>query len=183
VRIGSLRGQVEITEPCLRNSQVCIFDMACLKFAEAQGSPFSSPNGLGAQEACQVARYAGISPKLFTLGLYGYSEEKDANHDTAQLMAQMIWYFIEGISHRKTEDPVKEQEKFLQYRTALNNGQHEIVFYKSRTSGRWWMEIPHPKNNRENTFPIVVPCSYTDYQVACNNEMPDRWWRVFQKYT
>lgn len=183
VRLGALRGTAEVTEPSLRNSQICVFDMACTKYGDAPGSPFSSPNGISAREACQIARYAGVSPKLYTYGIYGHSDVNDTNNTTAKLMAQMIWYFTEGVASRKTEDPVKEQDKFLQYRTALNNGQHEIVFYKSRGTGRWWMEIPHPKNHSENTFPIVVPCSYSDYQTACNNEMPDRWWRVFQKFT
>lgn len=180
VRLGVLRGNPDITEPSLRNSKVCVFDLACIKYADALGSPGSTPNGISAEEACQIARYAGISPRLQSIGFYGLSNSQVSS---AQLIAQMIWYFAEGVSLRKDEDPVKEQEKFLQYRTALNEGQHEIVFYKSKTTARWWMEIPHPKNHKENTFPIVVPCSYADYQVACNNEMPDRWWRVFQKYT
>jgi formiminoglutamase len=183
VRLGVLRGNPDITEPCLRNSKIGIFDLACIKYADAPGSASSTPNGISAEEACQMARYAGISPRLYSMGFYGHSPQADINNCTAQLSAQMVWYFAEGFSLRKEEDPVKEQEKFLQYRTALHEGQHEIIFYKSKTTGRWWMEIPHPKNHKENTFPIVVPCSYADYQVACNNEMPDRWWRVFQKYT
>lgn len=183
LRLGLLRGNPDITEPCLRNSKVGIFDLACIKYADAPGSPSSSPNGISAEEVCQIARYAGLSPRLGTFGIYGYSAQTDINNCTAQLAAQMMWYFIEGVLLRKEEDPAREQDKFLQYRTALNDGKHEIVFYKSKTTGRWWMEIPHPKNHKENTFPIVVPCSYNDYQVACNNEMPDRWWRVYQKYS
>lgn len=183
VRLGLLRGNPEITEPCLRNSKVGIFDLACIKYADALGSPKSSPNGISAEEVCQIARYAGISPRMGTFGFYGYSPVTDTNNTTAKLTAQMIWYFFEGVLLRKDEDPAKEQDKFLQYRTALNGGEHEIIFYKSKSSGRWWMEIPHPKNHNENTFPIVVPCSYSDYQVALNNEMPDRWWRVYQKYS
>ena len=183
VRLGLLRGNPEITEPCLRNSQVAIFDLSCIKYADASGSIKSSPNGITAEETCQIARYAGLSPRLGSFGIYGYSATNDINNSTAQLAAQMIWYFVEGVLLRKEEDPAREQDKFLQYRTALNDGQHEIIFYKSKSTGRWWMEIPHPQNHHENTFPIVVPCSYADYQVACNNEMPDRWWRVYQKYS
>lgn len=183
VRLGLLRGNPEITEPCLRNSKVGIFDLGCVKYSDASGSPKSSPNGISAEEVCQIARYAGISPRMGAFGLYGYSQKADTNNSTAKLSAQMIWYFLEGVLLRKEEDPAKEQDKFLQYRTTLNGGEHEIIFYKSKTSGRWWMEIPHPKNHKENTFPIVVPCSYADYQVALNNEMPDRWWRVYQKYS
>ncbi len=183
MRLGLLRGNPDVTEPCLRNSEVGIFDLACVKYSDASGSPKSSPNGISAEEVCQIARYAGISPRMGSFGIYGYSPKDDTNNNTAQLSAQMIWYFLEGVLLRKEEDPAKEQDKFLQYRTALNDGKHEIIFYKSKSTGRWWMEIPHPKNHKENTFPIVVPCSYADYQVALNNEMPDRWWRVYQKYS
>lgn len=183
VRLGVLRGNTEIAEPALRNSKVCGFDLGCIKKSDAPGGYTSGPNGITPEDACQIARFAGISPKLFSMGIHGYSGQSDTQNITAQLVAQMAWFFIEGVSQRKNEDPVKEPNAFLQYRTALNEGKHEIVFYKSKTTARWWMEIPHPKNNKENTFPIVVPCSYSDYQVACNNEMPDRWWRVFQKYT
>lgn len=183
MRLGLLRGNPDVTEPCLRNSEVGIFDLACVKSSDAPGSPKSSPNGISAEEVCQIARYAGLSPRMGSFGIYGYSPKEDANNNTAQLAAQMIWYFLEGVLLRKEEDPAKEQDKFLQYRTALNDGKHEIIFYKSKSTGRWWMEIPHPKNHKENTFPIVVPCSYADYQVALNNEMPDRWWRVYQKYS
>jgi hypothetical protein len=27
----------------------------------------------------------------------------------------------------------------------------------------------------------LVPCTYEDYQSATNEEMPDRWWKTFQK--
>jgi len=27
----------------------------------------------------------------------------------------------------------------------------------------------------------LVPCSYQDYQTACTNDIPDRWWMVYQK--
>ncbi len=182
MRLGLLRGNPDITEPCLRNSEVGIFDLACIKSADAPGSIRSSPNGISAEEACQIARYAGISPRMGSFGIYGCAPQENTNN-TDQLTAQMIWYFLEGVLLRKDENPIKEQDKFLQYRTALNEGKHEIIFYKSKSSGRWWMEIPHPKNHKENTFPIVVPCSYADYQVAINNEMPDRWWRVYQKYS
>jgi formiminoglutamase len=27
----------------------------------------------------------------------------------------------------------------------------------------------------------LVPCRYEDYTVAVNGEMPDLWWRTYQK--
>jgi hypothetical protein len=44
------------------------------------------------------------------------------------------------------------------------------------------MEIPLPEEQRikfERHY--LVPCSYLDYQTACNNDIPDRWWMAYQK--
>jgi hypothetical protein len=28
----------------------------------------------------------------------------------------------------------------------------------------------------------LVPCTYDDYLQASSDELPDRWWRIHQKY-
>ena len=43
------------------------------------------------------------------------------------------------------------------------------------------MEMPVVgKTNRLNRYNFL-PCSHRDYQQACNNEMPDRFWQALQK--
>jgi hypothetical protein len=27
----------------------------------------------------------------------------------------------------------------------------------------------------------LVPCSYSDYETALNDDIPDRWWQVYKK--
>jgi formiminoglutamase len=29
---------------------------------------------------------------------------------------------------------------------------------------------------------FLVPCSYKDYQDACKEELPEKWWQVYQKF-
>ena len=60
------------------------------------------------------------------------------------LLAQMIWYFIEGFRERKGDYPIANKSKYTKYHVALENGEHELTFYKSDFSGRWWMDVPHP---------------------------------------
>jgi formiminoglutamase len=43
------------------------------------------------------------------------------------------------------------------------------------------MEIPNPMNKAAHHGPIVVPCSYQDYIKASNDELPERWWNIYQK--
>lgn len=180
-RLGFLRNNMEEAEPILRNAHIAAFNMSAIKQADAPGNYNSSPNGFTAHEACQIARYAGLSNKLRSFGLYELNPEFDNNHQTAKLAAQMIWYFIDGYYNRKNDDPYENDESgYMKYRTSLSDSNYEILFLKSKKTDRWWMQVPHPKT-KENTIPLMVPCSYNDYQTALNDEMPDRWWRAHQK--
>ena len=44
----------------------------------------------------------------------------------SKLLAQMIWYFIEGVQYRFDEYPVNTNEGFLKYTVALSN--QNLVF-------------------------------------------------------
>jgi formiminoglutamase len=65
---------------------------------------------------------------------------------------------------------------------SITNHEHEIIFYKSNKSDRWWMDVPYPLNHQiKFERHHMVPCSYSDYETACRDEMPDKWWQTFQK--
>jgi hypothetical protein len=58
----------------------------------------------------------------------------------------------------------------------------EIVFYKSLKSERWWMQVPYPrKKELDFNRHTVVPCNYEDYLKAMENDIPDLWWKTYQK--
>jgi hypothetical protein len=42
----------------LRDADLVSFDISAVKQSEAPASRFASPNGLAAEDACQLARYA-----------------------------------------------------------------------------------------------------------------------------
>jgi hypothetical protein len=56
---------------------------------------------------------------------------------------------------------------------------HDITFLKSKKSERWWIRIPddHLKYKTHQLF----PCSYKDYQLALKEEIPQRWWKAYNK--
>lgn len=174
-RLGMLRNQMEETEPVLRSSHLMSFDLNSIRFSDAPGVSQPNPNGFYAEEACQIARYAGLSNKLSSAQFYGFSHSPCPITDN--LAAQLIWYFLDGYITRYNDHPDKEDADYLIYRNKLESTGHEINFYKSRKSNRWWMEIPHPYDNQ--TF--FIGCSYKDYQLVCDGEMPDRWWRAYQR--
>jgi formiminoglutamase len=50
-----------------------------------------------------------------------------------------------------------------------------ISFYKSKMSEKWWMEVPYPQGKEKYARNSIVPCSYTDYQLATKGEVPERF--------
>ena len=181
-RLGHVQKNIEEVEPIVRNADVISFDISAIRQAEAPGNKNASPNGFYGEQACQISRYAGLSDKLTSIGFYELNPEKDINGQTAHSVAQMIWYFIDGFAHRKNDYPIGSRKTYLKYIVNIQNGQNEIIFYKSDKSERWWMDVPYPSHEKiKYERHLLVPCSYNDYKTACNNEVPDRWWQTFQK--
>lgn len=176
-RLGKIRSDIDETEPVLRSSDMMFFDLNSIRLSDAPHTTKPSPNGLYAEEAAQIARYAGLSNMLKSATFFGLTPSR-STESSDLLLAQLIWYFIEGFSARFNDHPIKNDPNYLIYRNRLDNTGHEITFYKSRKSDRWWMEVPHPYDDQ--TF--FIGCSYKDYQQVCDGEMPDRWWRAYQRY-
>ncbi len=166
-RLGWLRESIEEAEPVLRSADVFGFDIEAVRFGDAPANVGGSPNGFSGEEACALARYAGTSSRLGSFGIYGFDADKDRNGMTAQLLAQMMWYFIDGLSLAKTEPPLTDRAQFAEFPVVFGDDVHTL-FLKSRRTGRWWMQLPNEK---------LMPCSYTDYKTALAGNIPERWLR------
>lgn len=181
-RLGQVRSKIEDVEPIVRNADVVSFDISAVRQSDAPGNGNASPNGFYGEEACQIARYAGLSDKLSSIGFYEINPAFDTNKQTAHLVAQMIWYFIDGFYNRKQDYPIVDKSEYTKYRVSIKDHEHEIIFYKSNKSDRWWMDVPYPVNHQlKFERHHMVPCSYSDYETACRDEMPDKWWQTYQK--
>ncbi len=180
-RLGQIRDKIEESEPIIRQADMISFDISSIKNSDAPANPDASPNGLYSEEACQMMRYAGMSDKLSSIGLYELNPEFDVNGKTASLMAQMIWCLLDGFYSRKNDFPSRTNPDYLRFHVVLED-KYDINFYKSKKSDRWWMEIPYP-SHKELKFErhTLIPCSSKDYDLAMNNEIPDRWWQTYQK--
>lgn len=177
IRLGALRSNLAMAEPLLRDAHLVSVDIAAIKQSDAPGTRFSSPNGLMADEACQLARFAGLSDRVSCFGIYEVNPEFDLRDQTTHLAAQTIWYFIEGFSMRKKEKPSHENTDFKVFMVSHSDMEHALTFYKSQVTGRWWMEIPDMKTGNQ----ILVACSQEEYQQACNHDIPEMWWKAFQR--
>ncbi len=168
-RVGAAKERMEEMEPVIRNSHMLSFDIAAIKHSDAPASS-CSPNGFTGEEACNLLRYAGLSPLLSSLGIYGYNPEHDIKNLTAIQIAQMLWYFIDGKSRSKQEAELQDRKSFNEYHTVF--AEIDTVFLQSKKTGRWWMQLPNKK---------LIACSYNDYLTASNNEIPERWLRAQER--
>jgi arginase family enzyme len=181
-RLGVLRSDITQVEPLVRNADLFSFDMSAIRQSDAPGNANATPNGFYGEEACQMARYAGMSDKISSAGFFEMNPALDRNGQTAHLLAQMIWYFIDGFYHRQDDSPVAGAENYIKYNVQVTDFEDGIVFYKSKPTDRWWMEIKCSENIREKyRRHFLVPCSAADYQTALSDEIPDRWWQAYQK--
>lgn len=165
-RLGKVREHFEDVEPVLRNSNLFSFDISAIRYSDAPVNINGSPNGFTGDEACILTRYAGMGTHLTSFGLYGYDPAHDTNKMTARLLAQMIWYFVDGYQVRKNEAELTEHEEFIIFNVAFTD--NDTIFLKSKRTNRWWMRLPNK---------AYVPCSYNDYILASNGDIPERWLR------
>lgn len=168
-RVGTVKEHIEEMEPVIRNCQLFSFDMTALANAYAPGSS-NSPNGLNGEEACTLMRYAGMSASVNSIGIFGYSAGKDKEGLSAKQVSQMLWYVLDGRSRGKKEAPWRERASFNEYHTAF--AECETIFLQSKKTGRWWMQLPDEQ---------FIACSYKDYLLASNNEIPERWLRAQER--
>ncbi|MDZ7776198.1 MAG: formimidoylglutamase [Bacteroidales bacterium] len=181
-RLGDVRENLRLAEPLMRNADMLSFDISAIRQPDAPGNNNASPNGFYGEEACQLAWYAGISEKITSAGFYEYNPTLDVNGQTAHLIAQMIWYFIEGAYHRRNEFPQESNNDFIKYRVQLDDFTDDLLFYKSKQSDRWWMQVMNPENIQlKYERHYVVPCTFDDYKKATSDELPDRWWQAYKK--
>lgn len=181
LRLGAIAGKLDQAEPLIRAADMVSFDIGAIRASEAYGNAHAQPNGLYGDEACQLARYAGMSDKCSSVGFYEYNPMLDDREHTAMLLAQMIWCFVDGYYSRKGDLPIYPKSNYITYRVTLENDDYELVFVKSKKSDRWWMQVPYFGSKSVNERFYLVPCRYEDYQLAVDGEMPDIWWRTHQK--
>ena len=176
LRLGQLLDDVKLSEPIFRDADIVGFDMKCLSW-EATADPLKGmPNGIDSRTICAMSRYAGISDRVSFLGLY----ELVSTPMMEKLLAQMIWYFIEGVQYRFGEYPVNTKEDFLKFTVALSD--QTMDFFKSEKSQRWWMELTNdsPLDNKTKTKALLA-CTEKDYTSATRDKIPERWYNAIRR--
>jgi formiminoglutamase len=182
VRLGQMRDNPLELEPTIREADMLSFDLSAIQ--KHIMAAVSTPNvfGLTGEEACQLCWYAGSNEKLSSAGFYGYKANlDDTENSSAFVVATMIWYFIEGYYNRKDKHEFTDKY-YTKYLVPIDKKTpSEIVFYKSKKTEKWWLEVPLEKMRGSYHRNFIVPCSYEDYITAGKGELPERWISAYSR--
>lgn len=175
-RLGEITNDISLAEPVMRNTHIVSIDSRAIMASYQGGTSNFSPNGFSGREICAIARYAGMGDNISAFGIF----ECENHPQSYQLIAQIIWYFIEGFNFRIEEFPSGESKNFTKFIVPTET--EELIFYKSLLSERWWVEVPSilPSHTKTNTA-ALLPCTEKDYLDACNQNIPERWFKAYKK--
>ena len=179
-RLGALKGDIKNVEPAMRDADLVTVDLNSVKSSEVSTKQKFSPNGFDGSEICAISRYAGISNKVSSFGIYEYKPSND-DQATSALVAQMIWYFIEGFNCRVKDDNFANPDEFYKYTVLVQD--HELIFLKSLKTGRWWVETPFlsAAYTKHNKYALLA-CTQSDYETATRGQIPERWFKAYKKH-
>ncbi len=176
VRLGEVLDSVSISEPVLRDADIVSMDMKCLSWQATADPLKGNPNGIDSRVICALTRYAGISDRVSFLGIH----ELPSTPMMDQLLAQMVWYFIEGYSLRFDEYPIAVNQGFIKYSVQLSD--QTMVFYKSEKSQRWWLELTNDSHlNNKTKKAALLACTEKDYESALHDHIPERWYNAVRR--
>lgn len=172
-RLGEVSNNIALAEPVFRDADLVSVDMHSVQSSYSGNFDVFNPNGFTGKEICALTRYAGISDKVTSFGIFNFNP----NGNEVVLTAQMLWYFIEGFCFRSNEYPFGTKENYIKYIVPIED--EELIFYKSNKTERWWIEIPFLTNvNNKLKRNTLLPCTHEDYLAACEQEIPERWWKA-----
>ena len=176
IRLGEVLNKVSDTEPVFRDADIVGFDMKCLSWQASADPLKGNPNGIDSRTICGLTRYAGISDRVSFVGIH----ELPSTPMMDKLLAQMVWYFIEGFSLRFNEYPVALNQGFTKYSVTLLN--QTMIFYKSEKSHRWWMELTNDSHlNNKIKKATLIACTENDYESAMQDNVPERWYNAVRR--
>ncbi|WP_334126969.1 arginase family protein [Empedobacter brevis] len=176
VRLGVISDNVKEIEPYSRDANAALLNLSSLQGSDFASSKHMTPNGFTSREICALTRYLGFSNKLTSLYVCDYIENyKKLDH---LLIAQMIWYFIDGKNHRPEIKSFNDTQYFEKIFVPTEG--YNYIFYRNTLTSQLWIEVDNTVDDERKVE--IIPCSEKDYEQALNGEIPNRWWKYFKKF-
>lgn len=153
LRLAELMNRPDRAEPFLRRADLVTINCDVV---ESFTSPFSihpQVNGLNSREVCALMKEIGLGENLKSVGIFNYNFETNSLLSD-QLLAQMIWYLLEGINIQKTHPTKKE---FETYYVMLDNV--SFTFRRDTFRNLWYF-------GEGDDMETWIPCSAEDIENA-----------------
>lgn len=177
-RLGEVSSNIRMVEPIMRDADIVSIDMKSIKASELGSRQKFSPNGFDGREICGISRYAGISNKVSSFGIFEYKSSSE-DEITEILISQIIWYFIEGFNYRVLDSDFENEDDYNKFSVIVD--EYELTFIKNKLTSRWWIEILGEGINTKLKHKSLLPCTGDDYEDAKNGKIPDRWIKAIKK--
>ncbi|MDY3520159.1 formimidoylglutamase [Riemerella anatipestifer] len=153
LRLADMMNSTDLAEPFLRRAEVVSLSADAVESFSGEFSFHAQVNGLNKREICAYMKEIGLGENLRAFGLFNVNIE--ASHLIYnQLIAQMIWYFLEGLSIQKTHPRERQYENYL---VVINN--QDYTFKRDTFSGLWYF-------GNNNDILKCLPCAEKDYHNA-----------------
>lgn len=182
-RVGEVQQDMSRAEALIRNSDLVSVDLGAVRQSDAPGNLDPSPHGFYGEEFCQMMRFAGMSAKTRCLGLFEVNPQFDNRGQTAHMVAQGLWYFIEGYYLRQHDNPLLFPENCKRFIVKMEEPEIDMSFFKSKLSDRWWVQVPCDNSELQEIYStqLMLPCTYGDYLQALKGELPALWMKYYQR--
>lgn len=153
IRLAEMMNSTEKTEPFFRKADLVTVNCDAIESFSDAFSMNPQVNGLNRREICAYMKEIGLSENLKSVGIFNYNiySENQLNH---QLLAQMIWYLIEGINIQHSHPKERKYEMFY---VLIEDRQY--AFKRDTFSNLWYFG---DDDNIEN----CIPCSRKDFDEA-----------------
>lgn len=153
VRLAEMMNSTEKTEPFFRRADLVTINCDSIESCSDAFSIMPQVNGLNKREICAYMKEIGLSENLKSVGVFNYNifSENKQNH---QLLAQMLWYLIEGINIQFSHPKERQYETFF-----VIIDDEQFTFKRDVFSNLWYFGDDAAIEN-------CKPCSRIDFDEA-----------------
>lgn len=164
IRLAEMMTSTEKTEPYFRKADLVTINCDAVESFNEAFSINPQVNGLNRREICAYAKEIGLGERLKSVGIFNYNIYSDSqlNH---QLLAQMIWYLIEGINIQRSHPKEKSFETFF---VLIKDEQY--AFKRDVFSNLWYF-------GEDENIDNCIPCSRSDFDEAKRGFLSPRFTR------
>lgn len=161
IRLAEMMNSTGRMEPFFRRANLVTLNCDAVESFSDAFSIHPQVNGLNRREICAYMKEIGLGEKLKSVGIFNYDWESGnlLNH---QLLAQMLWYLIEGINIQQSHPKERHYETFV-----VMIGEDSYTFKRDTFSDLWYF-------GEDEKIENCIPCSREDYENAKRGELNSR---------